>query len=83
MQRLGHGAEIGHQPARHAGRNRERLPGLLLGKPVQISHGRRRTDGAKYARGMPSLQVVGVRLAGKQFGPDLIAHDISAQGLAA
>ena len=83
MKRLGHGAEISHQPAGHAGCNRQRVACLRLRQTVQISHGSSSGYAAKNAGGVPALQVVLIRLSGKQFGPDLIAHHIGTQCLKA
>jgi hypothetical protein len=58
VERLGHRAEIGHQPARLRGGKRQRRRGFFRGEPAQPGAGRRRGDRAENPGWVPALAVV-------------------------
>ena len=79
VQRFGHGAEVGDQPARHAAGQAQRPHAQLHRQFVQMRHRSGSGDGTEHTSRMPAFQMVLAAVAAVQLGPHFIADDIGAQ----
>ena len=83
LKRLGHGAEIRHQPGGHRGGNRHRRRGALGIKPAQFGASRRRRDRPEHGGRMPALAMQRHAFAHQKLGPHFVAGNIGRQHLGA
>ena len=83
MERLGHGAEIRHQPGTLRRAERDRLRGLFRIQPSQRGAGGGGGDRAEDAGRVPALAVMRAEVARHQLGPDLVAGEEGGHHVAA